>query len=248
MVRERRVTVAAAALVVASFALAAAVTGCGAGEGSAPAASPSPTRSGALPTASGGLIVFDGDSLTEGYFLTEAQSYPAHVMEQLPAKLGWTNVAVSGQTWPDLLADVNLEVDPLYRPQRAVNVVVVWAGANDLASGYDAREIFDNARAYCEARRRVGFTVVTLTMYPAEPVWMDQGFEMERREYNELLRTHWPEFADALVDVAADERIGDRSPASREDYFLDVLHLNEDGYKVIADCVVRTLRTLLPSS
>jgi lysophospholipase L1-like esterase len=220
---------------------------------STPAAGPAdagvtPARS-AAPTSLGadGIIVFDGDSLTEGFMLLPSQSYPAQAMRQLPPGIRWANVAVSGQTWPDLLADVTTEVDPLFSEKNDFNILVVWAGANDLAAGYTAQEIYENARTYCLARKQRGFTVLVCTMYPLQPKGDDQRYEALRVEYDRLLRDTWPQFADALVDLAADARIGDASPESRAGYFIDIVHLNETGYGVIADAVAAVLKPLVES-
>jgi lysophospholipase L1-like esterase len=253
-----RVRVPHAATLAASFALVGLLAACGGGPGQSaelrsgglsPSASAHDTG-GPGPSSSahdaGGLIIFDGDSLTEGYFLAPSQSYPSQAMRQLPKGLESANFGISGQTWQDLLRDVRQQVDPLFSPSRPLNLVVVWAGANDMAVGYSAQEIYENARHYCEARRRVGFTVVTATLYPLEPKDVDQNFEARRIRYNELLRAHCHEFADALVDIAADdERIGDPSGPARRRYFIDAVHLNEAGYGVIADRIVQTLRPLV---
>ncbi len=180
--------------------------------------------------------------------LETGQSYPAQAMGLLPDGIRYENVAVSGQTWPDMLADVTVEVDPLYSATNDFNILVVWAGANDLAAGYTAEQVYENARAYCLARKQLGFTVVTCTMYPLEPRGEDQYYETLRLEYNRLLRENWPQFADALVDLAADERIGDHSPASRADYFVDIVHLNQRGYAVIADAVVDVVGPLVEAA
>jgi lysophospholipase L1-like esterase len=224
-----------------------------------PAPSPAATSAGAAPSTGpwtsapkpsptsppDAAIVFDGDSLTAGLMLPEAESYPAQLMAILPPSISWVNVAVSGQIWPQLLADAGTDVDDRYDDRRAVNVVVVWAAANDLASGFSAQDIFDNARRYCEERRQRGFRVVVLTMYPLQPKDVDAEYDQVRREYNELLRAGWPDFADGLVDVAADERIGDDSGPERSAYFLDLVHLTAAGYWVIADCVRPVLLGLL---
>jgi hypothetical protein len=195
-----RVRVPHAATLAASFALVGLLAACGGGPGQSaelrsgglsPSASAHDTG-GPGPSSSahdaGGLIIFDGDSLTEGYFLAPSQSYPSQAMRQLPKGLESANFGISGQTWQDLLRDVRQQVDPLFSPSRPLNLVVVWAGANDMAVGYSAQEIYENARHYCEARRRVGFTVVTATLYPLEPKDVDQNFEARRIRYNELLR------------------------------------------------------------
>lgn len=212
-------------------------------ESASPAAdgSPSPgaasasSRPPAVETDAG--IVFDGDSLTVGYMLPAAESYPAQLMAVLPSSIDWVNVAVSGQIWPQLLADAGMDVDARFRTDRTANVVVAWAAANDLASGFAAAEIYENARAYCEGRRQRGFRVIVVTMYPLQPMDVDPEYDETRRVYNDLLRAGWREFADGLVDVAADERIGDASGPERSAYFLDLVHLTPSGYGVIADCV-----------
>jgi lysophospholipase L1-like esterase len=248
--------IAQIAVGLACLALAGSLAACTApGEGPASAtdgaaadgsSSPKAPLSSSPATASvDGLIVFDGDSLTEGFMLAPSQSYPAQVMRQLPAGVRWENVAVSGQTWPQLLGDVSTEVDPLFSAENGFNIVVVWAAANDLAAGYSAQEIYANARMYCLARKQRGFKVVTCTMYPLQPEDYDQRYESLRLEYNRLLRSTWPQFADALVDIAADERIGDGSPPSRADYFIDIVHLNAVGYGVIAAAVLEVLRPLV---
>ncbi|MBM3146794.1 MAG: hypothetical protein FJ000_02750 [Actinobacteria bacterium] len=206
------------------------------------AASPSPDSSTRSPDPSPGsppdaAVVFDGDSLTAGFMLPEAESYPAQLMATLPPSVTWVNVAVSGQTWSQLLADAGTDVDGRYDDRRAANVVVVWAAANDLATGFPAQEILDHARRYCEERRQRGFRVIVLTMYPLQPKDVDAEYDQLRREYNELLRAGWPGFADGLVDVAADERLGDDSGPQRSAYFLDLVHLTTAGYGVIADRV-----------
>jgi lysophospholipase L1-like esterase len=258
----------AAAVSFICLALAGSLTACasatGTGQSGSPTPSPAdgatssppaadPTDSGVTPGTStsppapstDGLIVFDGDSLTEGFMLPRGQSYPAQAMRLLPQGIRSANVAVSGQIWPDLLADVTSEVDPLYSEKNAFNIVVVWAGANDLAAGYTAQEIYENARTYCLARRQRGFTVLVCTMYPLQPRGDDPRYEALRLDYNRLLRDTWPQFADALVDLAADARIGDDSPVARAGYFIDIVHLNEAGYAVIADAVVAVLRPQL---
>ncbi len=226
------------------------LVGCGAA-GDGPSATPSlhgsPKASGASADGTGALVVFDGDSLTVGYRIGSRESYPSQVARSLPEGTSILNVAVSGQTWPDLSADAVEEVDAQYSVDRPANVVVVWAAANDLAMGYTAKEVAHNARDYCAQRRRHGFAVVLLTMYPLQPRSIDADYERERRAYNELLRVGWHEYADALVDVAADSRLGDESGQDRSRYFLDPVHLNAAGYRVIAELVAQVLRPLIGS-
>ena len=191
------------------------------------------------------LVLFDGDSLTAGYLVGAGESYPSKVAGELPDGVLVRNVAVSGQTWPDLLADAAEEVDGAFSKARRRNVVVVWAAANDLAAGFTGEEAAANARRYCEGRRRAGFSVVLLTMFPLQPPEVDPDYERERLAYNARLRRDWREYADALVDVAGDDRFGDSSQPERARFFLDVVHLNAAGYEIVAELVTPAVRRLI---
>lgn len=191
------------------------------------------------------LVLFDGDSLTAGYLVDAAESYPAKVARALPGGVLVRNVAVSGQTWPELLADAAEEVDGAFSETRRRNIVVVWAAANDLATGFTGEEAAANARRYCEGRRRAGYTVVLLTMFPLQPPEVDPDYERQRLAYNALLRREWRAYADALVDVAGDERLGDSSGPERAEYFLDVVHLDAAGYEIVAELVTPVVEELI---
>ena len=188
------------------------------------------------------LVLFDGDSLTAGYLVDVDESYPGIVARELPEGAVVRNVAVSGQTWADLLADAAEEVDGEYSRDRHCNIVVVWAGANDLAAGYTAEETAANARKYCEGRRRAGFSVVLLTLFSLQPPDVDPDYERERVAYNDQVRRDWQEYADALVDIADDVRFGDRSGPERARYFIDVVHLDPAGYEVVAALVAPAVK------
>lgn len=188
------------------------------------------------------LVLFDGDSLTAGYLVDADESYPGIVARELPEGAVVRNVAVSGQTWADLLADAAEEVDGEYSRDRHCNIVVVWAGANDLAAGYTAEETAANVRKYCEGRRRAGFSVVLLTLFSLQPPDVDPDYERERVAYNDQVRRDWQEYADALVDIADDIRLGDRSGPERARYFLDVVHLDPAGYEVVAALVAPAVK------
>lgn len=238
---------------------AAGVIGTASGETPSGAQTPSSSATAGTGTASGpgdagtasavsGMIVFDGDSLTDQNAALPGEDYPSFVMRQLPAGLRKANVAVSGQTWPDLLTDVQAEVDPLYSADRRFNILVVWCGTNDLTQTHGGERIWEEMATYCRDRRERGFTVVVLTILATSPPYLSPRYEEERRVLNDLIRDNWKEIADAMVDIARDSRIGDPAGASADRYYSDSVHHNGAGNQVIADAVAATLAQLVGAS
>ena len=104
-------------------------------------------------------------------------------------------------------------------------------GAAELKWNGDVVTTHAALQQYCLARRAVGFRVVIVTLLPrSDP----DGFEAARLAYNQLLRDTWPSFADGIIDIAADPRIGD-SGDNRDLLFYnkDAVHPNAAGYAVI---------------
>ena len=66
--------------------------------------------------------------------------------------------------------------------------------------------MYDSLQTYCEQRHAAGFRVIVLTVLPCHRT---DTFEVTRLAFNAMLRDGWSDFADDLVDLAADPRIGD---------------------------------------
>jgi lysophospholipase L1-like esterase len=166
-------------------------------------------------------------------------------MRLLPEKLDAVNVAVPGQTWADMLFDAELQVDPLQSKARPHNVAVVWAGTNDMRRTRTAGRIWSEVQRYCTDRRERGWRVVLLTVLPCLPRKPGSRFEAERQQLNTIIRTRWREIADALADVAADQRIGDPAGPDAQVYCTDGIHHNAAGNQVIAEVVANAIRPLV---
>ncbi len=201
----------------------------------------------AVPEVAAGdtLIVFDGDSLTYGTGTAAGEDYPSVALQRLPSRVTAVNVAVPGQEWSDMLDDAACEIDPLFAPAARQNIVVVWAGTNDLNRTHTAKRIWRELERYCRDRRRRGWKVVILTVLPRIPTRSGSRFERQRRLLNHAIRERWPAVADAVADVAHDERIGDYAGFAAAQYKTDGIHNNAAGNAVIAEVVVDTLRPLL---
>ncbi|MBM3146793.1 MAG: SGNH/GDSL hydrolase family protein, partial [Actinobacteria bacterium] len=191
------------------------------------------------------LIVFDGDSLTYGTGAGPGEDYPSVALQRLPGRITAINVAVPGQEWGDMLDDAAGEIDPLLAPAARHNIVVVWAGTNDLNRTHTAKRIWAEIERYCRDRRLRGWKVVILTVLSRIPTRSGSRFERQRRLLNHAIRERRPAVADAVADVAHDKRIGDYAGFAAAQYKSDGIHNNAAGNAVIAEVVVETLRPLL---
>ena len=191
-----------------------------------------------------GRIVFDGDSLTAGS--NAHNPYPSQLMAAWPRKIPWVNLGIGGQPLRDMLANAPQNVDPRYHEGEGQEVVVIWGGTNDIALwNHGNDEVYSDLTAYAEGRRQRGFRVVVLTMLPRSDSYAQADFEARRQAVNEKIRAGWEGFADLLVDVAADQRLGSPGAETNLVYFTsDRVHLNDTGQGVVAK-LVRTGLTKL---
>ena len=91
----------------------------------------------AAPSPSTPLVVVEGDSISQGVNTTlNSQEYPevAYQGAHGAAPYNYRNIAVSGSQISDLTNRAS-QVDALYSPLRAKNILYVWVGTNDMAHG-----------------------------------------------------------------------------------------------------------------
>jgi len=191
-----------------------------------------------------GVVVYDGDSLT-AHLPVSPQVLVAFddTRAALGPSLVYQIVAVRGQTAVQMVSRAPTIVDPFYRPQTSVDLLVAWAGTNDLdyhsptgGPVAAARDAFHALRTYGVARRRVGWFVVVLTVLPRRDHDVPYDFAQARTLLNRDLRDGWPAFANALVDVAGDPRLGSDGAPLRARYYLpDHVHLTSVGQRIVAD-------------
>jgi len=182
----------------------------------------------AVPATYASRLVFDGDSLTEGYMSTDGFSYPNQAALLLPGYEMY-NCGVSSKTLAQMVSTAPTVVDPLRDATKTRNVCVIWGGTNDLyVSGATVDATYSSLLTYCAARRAAGWRVVVATMLQRSA---PQTVEDKRLDYNNRIRAGWQSFADALADFAADARL---SNCANGAYFSDGTHLTNLGYGVAA--------------
>ncbi len=215
------------------------------------AAIPVSTVGARLPTTTGTptrpLIVFVGASMVYGLGVQPTETFPSQTVALLaPAMYDAVNLGVmEGVTLAELLPQAPKTIDPLYAANRGTNIVVL-GGTNDLGAGASVDEAFAKMVAFCQARRKIGFKVVVLTILPnSVPLSGGRTYENERQRYNTYIRTSLTTFADALADVSADPTIGAAgAQANRTYYQSDGTHPTAKTYSIVAGIVKAAILTL----
>ena len=195
--------------------------------------------------------VCDGNSLTSGG--GETPYYPTQLADLLGTPWVVNNKGVTSQTTLQMSADATTDIDPLYEAENTKNVLVAWEGTNHVYFNATASAAITALFNYCTARRAAGFKVVLLTLLPRGdfpgsstlPDPKEENHEDRRAVVNMWIRQTWDSCADALADVAADERIGlDGCEDDTTYYMADKVHMKSAGYAIIADIVYDAIQNL----
>jgi hypothetical protein len=185
------------------------------------------------------VVVWDGGSIIAGHPAAPAYRFPAQTLAMVPRACESFVSASAGARIDDMLAEGPTEVDARYDPDADLNVCLVLAGGGDFRAGATAAFMYQSLRSYCEQRHAAGFRVLVLTVLPCHRT---DTFEVTRLAFNAMLRDGWSDFADGLVDIGADPRIGDSGDEYDAQFYLeDQLHLTGAGNAVMASVAVPVL-------
>jgi len=201
--------------------------------GSGPATAQAPNASApAKPDNRRVLLVF-GDSISAGYGLEKDQSYPALLQKKFDQeKLPWrvVNQGVSGDTTSGGVA----------RMQRAIErlpaVVLLELGGNDGLRGLPLTSTRDNLEKMIKMFQAAGAQVVLagMTLPPNYGPDYVKGFEKIYSDLAAKYKTRLIPFL--LVDIVTKDM----------KYFQpDGIHPTQEGAKIVADTVMKTLRPVL---
>jgi lysophospholipase L1-like esterase len=191
-------------------------------------------------------IVCDGDSLTAGTGVLAGDDYPSQLQVLLGGSGAWEkgNYGGAGNTITQLSSDAATQIDGLLSGLKPKNIVIVWAGTNDIAvdsrTGAQAEALLNT---YCTARRTAGYKVVVLTMISRGMFNGTQ--EGYRQDFNTAVRANWTTYADALVDVDANTVVGGVGTYANTTYYQnDQIHLKAAGFAAVAAALQPVVNSL----
>jgi lysophospholipase L1-like esterase len=194
-------------------------------------------------TAAEKRICFDGDSLTFGYQVALDSLYPVKLLQTLGVPWKGRNFAKSGFRVDQLSSDAASRVDTYYSSGLSKNILVFLGGINDIlqngTTGNSAATIHGLINTYCTNRRAAGWKVAVCTIPSGRNYSTAPGnFETYRTTINSSIVSNWSSYADVLVDLAADSRIGSADSGNDTNYFqADKLHWNAGGCTVVSGLV-----------
>lgn len=173
-------------------------------------------------------IVCDGDSLTAGgaSYCNNIQGVgiPSNaVSNAFIAPIYQTNDQGKQGGGAATIQPATFTVDSAYRTSAANNIAALWIGTNDNLASLT----YPLTRRYCTDRHKVGWKCIVGTMISRT------SEDSTKNQLNALLRTHWPEFADGLMDFAANPNLGADGASANATYFSDGIHLTSTGSAII---------------
>lgn len=194
------------------------------------------------PISSDKKIVCDGNSLTFGanYSAGSDSSYPKKMQVLLPTSLV-INEGTNGATTQDMIDQYSANIAPKYSAD-STSILVAWEVNNQVYFiGYPIDSAKNKLRRYCEWGRTTGYKVIVCTpvhfgFAGNNPAGHDSAYYNRQIDtINTWLRSNYTDFADKLVDFAADSRLNDYNNTTYRD--SDKIHYIGAGYTLVAAAV-----------
>ncbi len=145
-------------------------------------------------------VVFYGDSITAGDSTSESPrpyeldaDYPQIVINLIGSDY-WRkfNKGYSGETAASLRDNYASRVPPCYDSSKIKNILVVWAGTNDIYFGASAATAYSNFKDICALGAATGFQVIAVNMLPRNDAGVPGGFESSRTAFNAAFAADFP--------------------------------------------------------
>lgn len=214
------------------------IFGCGGPESNQPpddSAAPDGARTESSSDANRRIVMFLGTSLTDGYGLEREDAYPAIIQQKIDsAGLPWevVNAGLSGEKSAGALQRVRS-----WLIRQPFDVLVIETGANDMLQGGDVEAIRDNIQGIVDTVRsaRPNARMVLVGMLGA-PNLGRAYVDRFNGVFPALARENRLTFIPFILDgVAAQPQLN----------LADGIHPNEQGHRVVAATMWRTLEPVL---
>ena len=188
-------------------------------------------------------LVFLGDSLTEGvpHFNGETDTMPFMVNQQFPGAT-YIKLGYRGQTSYYLREKFDGWLCSQYKAGME-NVLVLWAGTNDLALNVSnvVPQVYSNMVAMAQTARAAGWKVLAITVVSRSNYFISSVAQMQfpswQAQLNQLI--HSSTAFDAVADPAPQ-----LTNTADTTLFWDGCHLFPKGYQIVANLVAQAIRGL----
>ena len=178
------------------------------------------------------VLLFDGDSVSQGFGVDPSQSPSAQIAPLLEGPVRILNVAVPGRPVSISVAEFPGSVAPHFDAAAADNVIAFHGGDNDIAEGRTAAEAYASLGRYIDLAHAQGWRVIVSTEL-GRPDFGAAG-QAELAEYNRLELGNRAG-ADAVIDLASVPGLADLADRGRSGlYGPDHIHPSAAGYGRLA--------------
>jgi len=194
-----------------------------------------------------GVVVIDGDSITEGAFAVQFRNWPALVSNEYSAiETRYYNVAISGGTSSSQITGQAQWLSS-FSSMADRKTAVVCFGSNDIKGGTSAATLFANLQTYLANVQAAGFNTIVATLLPRQG--FDAAKETERLAYNQMLRDQYKTTLScvSLLDFAIEPTMGSASNVSNTTYYADGTHPTAFGLELLACYAAEVINTELIS-
>ncbi len=179
-------------------------------------------------------IIAFGDSLTAGYGLSQAESYPSLLQKKLDAD-GYNyeviNAGVSGDTSAQGLARLDWALSDKENPR----IMILELGANDILRMQSIKAMRDNLARIIEAAQKRNIQVLLAGMLSPT----NAGDEYQKQIIN-AYQSLADEYEIRVIPFFLD-RVAGRSELNQR----DGVHPNAAGTRIVADTVYQALKPML---
>ncbi|KEJ89111.1 arylesterase [Sulfitobacter donghicola] len=187
------------------------------------------------------VIAALGDSLTQGFGLTQAEGFVPQLetwIQSRDASVRLINAGVSGDTTAGGLARVAWTLQP------EVDGLIVALGGNDLLRGIDPNEVRKNMEGIMRAAQTAQVPVLLIGMQASNNFGTEYKADFDR-VFPELAKSYDAAFLPSFFAGLSDGE-GPQDPAALRQWFqADGIHPNADGVSLIVEAVGPKLEGLI---
>ncbi len=188
--------------------------------------------SGSCFAASPKHLIIIGDSITEGFGVSQSQAFPALLQKKIDKlNKNWMVVSsgISGSTTASAPSRVQ------WHTKQKPELIILALGANDGLRGTKVKVIEDNLTKALDLCRKAGVKVVLAGMRMPPNYGDDYTKEFEAVFLRVASKTGVPFIPFLLDKVAGDPKLN----------LEDGIHPNEKGHAIVAETVFKAIHRLL---
>lgn len=193
------------------------------------------------------LIIVEGDSGPEGTSDSFCMNVIRQTLPQLLRDVHMVNMAVHGTQAATEYARRAVKLGGTNRTVSGKKIMVFSYGSNDLNASVTGVNLFNNTvLPYIQYIQGQGFSAIISTILPRVDFTSGSSKEIQRLEFNQLLRDNAATYGYAVADYVSDPRLDTPADTADTTYWnADRIHMNSAGQGIAADILAPQINAIL---